>query len=284
MQQHVAIATLASPARRCRVSGHFGELLQGRLGASGPVVLVTLPCSALSVEAQWAPGEDCSLDPGTTPVLTQEQVAGLFRSLRGEAPRGRLRLRADMPPGGGAGASTAALLATLRCLADVPMGPGAEAAACLSLEGATDPLMLPHPGRVLWAPRAARAITTLAPLPAFDVLGGFAGAGLRTDPEDMRFADISDLLRAWRGVSDRETLAALCSESARRNHALRGGPDPAPLVEAGRALGALGIAVAHTGTAQALLFRPGEAPDDGGDLLRSMGLSDIVAFRSQDAS
>ena len=34
-----------------RVPGHFGELLQGRIGSDGPVALVTLPCPALGVTA-----------------------------------------------------------------------------------------------------------------------------------------------------------------------------------------------------------------------------------------
>ena len=34
-----------------RVAGHFGELIQGRLGTAGPVVLISLPCPALTVTA-----------------------------------------------------------------------------------------------------------------------------------------------------------------------------------------------------------------------------------------
>jgi len=33
------------------VAGHFGEWLQGRLGAEGPVGLVTLACAAVRVHA-----------------------------------------------------------------------------------------------------------------------------------------------------------------------------------------------------------------------------------------
>ena len=37
-------------------SGHFGELLQGRLGADGPLALVTLPAPGLRVTARFTPG------------------------------------------------------------------------------------------------------------------------------------------------------------------------------------------------------------------------------------
>jgi hypothetical protein len=37
------------------VAGHFGELLQGRLGPSGPLALVTLPTRAFAVTARFHP-------------------------------------------------------------------------------------------------------------------------------------------------------------------------------------------------------------------------------------
>ena len=59
--------------------------------------------------------------------------------------------------------STAALVALARASGAAEEG---LAAACLTLEGATDPLMLPAPDAVLWAPRAARVLTPLSPPPA----------------------------------------------------------------------------------------------------------------------
>ncbi|MBK1636336.1 hypothetical protein CKO19_11380, partial [Rhodovulum adriaticum] len=181
---------------------------------------------------------------------------------------------------GGAGASTAARLAVLRCLAGGALPPATEAAFCLALEGASDPLMLPAPGQVLWAPREGRIIAPLPALPTIEVIGGFAGPGLRTDALDTRFADIADLVAGLHAGPDRADLGRIASESARRNHALRGAPDPAPLIAAGREMGALGVAVAHTGTAQALLFAPGTVPDAAAGTLRALGLTHITAFRS----
>ncbi|MRH20670.1 propanediol utilization protein [Rhodovulum strictum] len=213
-------------------------------------------------------------------MLSRGQVARLWQAVRGEAPRGRLRLVAGMPPGGGAGASTAALLAVLRCAAGGAMAPGDEAALCLALEGASDPLMAPRPERVLWAPRAGQVLAALPPLPALEVVGGFAGPGRRTDPADLGFADISDLLADWVRAPGRGRLAALASESARRNHALRGGPDPAPVLALGRDLGAMGVVAAHTGTALGLIFAPGQVPAGAAAALRGLGLAQVVRFRA----
>ncbi|MBN2905091.1 MAG: propanediol utilization protein [Rhodobacteraceae bacterium] len=266
------------PHQSC-VAGHFGELVQGRLGPRGPVVLITLPCRALAVRAVWQPGGGPGLWQGARPVLSRAQLLALHGAVRGGAPGGRLRILAGMVPGGGAGASTAALLAAMRAMARAPMSPRAEAALCLALEGASDPLMHPAPERILWAPRVGRVLAPLPPLPAFEVLGGFAGPGRRTDPVDMRFADVSDLVSAWRRGPGRAELAALASESARRNHALRGGPDPAVLGRIGPGLGALGVVAAHTGTALGLLFAPGTVPGGAQAALRAAGLKRIVRFK-----
>ncbi|TDX31829.1 threonine kinase [Rhodovulum visakhapatnamense] len=264
--------------RSARVAGHFGEFLQGRLGPDGPVALVTVPCPALEVRAVWRPGQMAGLWQGGRPVLAQGQVARLAR-LFGIAP-GRLRLFVGMPPGGGAGASTAALLAAIRCLAPIALSPDTEAALCLALEGATDPLMQPVPEALLWAPRAARVLGRLAPGPGFEIVGGFAGPGRRTDPADTAFPDISDLVAAWRVTTDRAGRAQLATESARRCHALRGGPDPAPIWALGRDLGALGLVAAHTGPALGLLFAPGDAPRQTETALRAAGLGRVLRFRT----
>ncbi|WP_243641960.1 propanediol utilization protein [Rhodovulum steppense] len=213
-------------------------------------------------------------------MLARDQVRALFAAVRGGTPRGRLRLYAGMPPGGGAGASTASLLAVLRCLAAGRLSPETEAALCLAIEGASDPLMYPVPDRLLWAPRVGCVLGRLPALPRLDVVGGFKGPGRRTDPTDRGFADIADLLAEWRQATGPGAFAALATESARRNHALRGGPDPEPLLRAGRRLGALGIVAAHTGSALGLLFAPGTMPDDAAAVLRGLGLRHVLRFRA----
>jgi uncharacterized protein involved in propanediol utilization len=264
-------------ATRTAVAGHLGELLQGRMGAGGPLVLVTLPCAGLRVTATRRPAR--GLHVYSPDRLLSPARARLFLTAMGRPARGRFTFRADMPAGGGAGASTAALVALARLAA-----PQAEAAdlarACLAVEGATDPLMFARPERLLWASRRTEALELLPALPRFEVLGGFFGPHRRTDPRDQGFPDISDLLPPWRqaaAAGDLPALARLASLSARRTLALRG-PGGDPTEGLARRLGALGYVIAHTGSARGLIFAPGDVPADGAETLRNAGLTQVLRF------
>jgi uncharacterized protein involved in propanediol utilization len=257
-----------------RVAGHFGEFLQGRLGPDGPVALVTLPCEVLAVEVFPAALSDPHglLPPG--------RARALLRQLGLPAP-GAFSLTASMPRGGGAGASTAALVALAR-LAGSVHPPEDLARACVAVEGASDPLMFAAPERLLWASRRAEVLRELPAIPAFDVIGGFWGPNIRTDPADERFADLSDLLVPWEAAArtaDRAGLARLASLSANRNLALRG-PVADPTPDVAQRLGALGHAVAHTGSARGLLFAPGTIPPEAPQALAAAGYRRIVSFRA----
>lgn len=264
-----------------RVAGHFGEFLQGRLGADGPVALITLPCPALDVTARRAPARGLALHGSGQRLLTPERARRFLRDL-GLPVQGRYALRATMPAGGGAGASTAALVAI--ALAAGYAGSAARLArATVAAEGASDPLMHAAPERLLWASREGRALRPLSPLPAFDVLGGFFGPPRRTMPRDLNFPDIADLIGPWEsaaGTGDRAALARIAAASADRTLSLRGGAAP-PLADLARASGALGHAIAHTGSARALLFAPGTIPAHAAPLLREAGCGGIVAFRTE---
>lgn len=263
------------------VPGHFGELMQGRLGPDGPVALITLPCPALTVRGTVQPSRGFHLHmAGASPPPAATMRAFLARL--GLQAQGRFALRAGMEPGGGAGFSTATLVALARLAGYA--GPALPLAhACLASEGATDPLMLPAPERLLWASRQGRVLGRTAPLPAFDVLGGFFGPPRRTDPRDARFPDIADLWPRWQAAAsagDLPALAALAATSARRTLALRGGPDPDPTEALARDLGALGCVIAHTGAARGLIFAPGAIPDTAPDALRRAGFRAILSFRA----
>ena len=261
-------------ARHARVEGHFGELLQGLVG--GEVALVTLPCPRARVTAHWRPGgERLLLTPGgPLPGRWARRLA-----VAAGRPRGRLAVAATLPPGAGAGTSTGALAAAALAMGLEP-GPRLTR-LMLAIEGASDPQLLPSPARALWASRRGRALgAPLPPLPRLEVLGGFAGPPRRTDPRDARFAGIDDLVADWRRAGgDRAALGRLATESARRNQRLRGGPDLGPLLDAAREAGALGIAVAHTGSARALLFAPGAlVPARARAAARAAGLSGCLIF------
>lgn len=281
----------ALPARLTHaVMGHFGELVQGRLGQDGPVVAITLPCPALAVRAAYRPGGSFRLRSAGPSPLDAARAVSLLRALDGGSAEGCLALSADMPPGGGAGSSTAAILATAIAYAASRRidlhAPEQLARICVGIEGATDPLMFADPATLLWAPRIAEALGRLPPLPEIEVVGGFFGPGVRTDPTDVRFADVADLVAAWPSAcasGNPRGIAALATASAERNAVLRGGPDIAHIGKIGKVFGALGIVAAHTGSALGLIFVP-DHPGCGaaGKEMTAAGFEGVVRFRPDD--
>lgn len=262
---------IATTGKTVSVAGHFGEWLQGCVGPGGPVALITLPCPVLTVQAGGS--------PGAAAPFPDAALRGFLRAL-GLPDRPLPALSRSMPLGGGAGASTATLVALARAMGwDGP--PERLASACLAAEGASDPLMHRDPATLLWASREGRALRRFDPPPRCAVLGGFWGAPERTDPADAAFPDIADLLARWaRACEDGDLPAAgaLACESAGRCKALRGPDDP--LAELCRALGALGVVRAHTGSARGLVFAPGAVPRGGAAALREAGLQGVLQFET----
>ncbi|SNS95215.1 propanediol utilization protein [Antarctobacter heliothermus] len=249
--------------------------MQGRIGAGGPVVLVTLACPTRGVTVRRTGGGPLALE-GAATVVTPAQAARMLAAL-GQPVAGRYHISADLQPGGGAGMSTAALVALARAARAAGATDGAAIArACLAVEGASDPLMWPTPDRLLWASRRAEIVRSLDPVPACEILGGFWGPPQRTDPKDADFPDIADLIEAW-PQADLAAKAALAAESARRCSALRGPVDD-PMPALATRLGALGHARAHTGPARALIFAPGTVPDGAARVLTAAGLKDVLRF------
>ncbi|WP_112320801.1 propanediol utilization protein [Oceanibium sediminis] len=262
-----------------RVAGHFGELLQGLSG--GEVVLLTLPCPALGVTAAWERAAPHAFVQ--TPELLPEGWLGpIFRAATGSDPAGRITLNADLRRGGGCGGSTAAIVALARVLG--LQGQGALAALCHRLEGASDPLMLDAPGRVLWASRRAEVVAELPPPPPLEVIGGHLGPAERTRPDDRRFADVADLVAELGQGVDTPELARIASTSALRNAALRRPGWLDPVERVARDSGALGLVAAHTGSACGLLFAPGtgDAPRTAA-LLAEAGLGGPIHFQTPGA-
>lgn len=262
-------------SRHIAQHGHFGEWLQGRLGPSGPVVLVSLPCPLTVLDAWHLAGS------GPLRLHGAGQSVGKARRFLRDLEcdlTGHVRLHPRVRPGQGMGVSTARLLALAR-LAGFAGPDRALARACLRAEGASDPLWLPAPARVLWASRLGRCVETLPPVPRCRIVGGLWGGGQRTDAADSRFPDISDLLAAWRAADGLAAFAALASESAARCLALRG-PTGDPTARLARQSGALGWVAAHTGGARGLVFAPGTVPPNIGPRLRAAGFRHLVAFHT----
>lgn len=256
-----------------RVFGHFGELMQGRIGALGPVGLITLPCPVLWAEAALVPSSAFSLYQ-KLPIVPPAQLYRLLKSLKLNTS-GRFRLNLTMLAGGGAGASTAALMALAKAAGATDTQ--SIIAAVLAEEGASDPLLFDAPERLLWASRQGKVLAHLPSLPRFDIIGGFWGPVQRTDPNDHDFPDISDLLSDWPGAGLSQ-MAQLTSQSALRTLALRG-PQNDPTKALACDLGALGFTIAHTGTARGLIFAPGMVPKTAATALRVHGFSRITQFK-----
>lgn len=241
--------------------GHFGELLQGRLEADGPLALVTLPCAAMKATARFRPdlGGALALQGAGGGAIARRAAEAVGRLLGGSAS-GRLTIETTAPLGGGCGSSTLSALTTLRAVA-AARGAAltAEEAAriCLDAEGAVDPLMHGAPGRLLWAPRAARILATLPPPPPLWIAGGFDGPGRATDPADLAFPNLGDAaerLGAAFAAGDAAAVGAIASGSAVRNQ--RRNPKRTFAAVEGLAgkMGAVGLVAAHTGSALGLLF------------------------------
>lgn len=263
-----------------QVGGHFGEWLQGRLGPAGTVALVTVQCPAFHVTATRFAAASLELLQPDEQYLSLPQLSVLLQSLQ-LPPAGRFVLRGNVPAGGGAGASTAALVAAARA-AQSGLTPQVIARACGAAEGATDPLMFDEPDRILWASRIHQVHEALPPPPEFEIVGGFSGPGQRTLAEDLAFPEIGDLVELWQAAcarGDRAAVAGIATESARRTTKLRG-PQNDPTEEIAQQVGALGYVRAHTGPARGLLFAPGGAPREAETCLRQKGFQNVVRFKT----
>jgi uncharacterized protein involved in propanediol utilization len=279
MTRFAQIPSLPDGPAAIRVAGHFGEWMQGLLGPGGPVALVTLRCTALGVTARRDPAPEFSIIQPDPPVLSMAQ-AQLMLARLGLRATGRMTLTVDAPLGGGAGASTAALIALARAAAGAPLPIDALIDACIAAEGASDPLMLDRPDAALWASRLGRIVAETPAPPRAQIIGGFWRGGERTDPADSRFPDISDLIAPWRQAcmdGDGAAAAQVATTSAARADALRGAADD-PTRALHGALGALGRVRAHTGAARGLIFAPGSAPNGAEDALRAAGLTGVIRF------
>ena len=258
-----------------RVSGHFGEWLQGRVGPSGPVALITLPCPALGARVQRRDG---ALEvSGGARVLDTVRLAAFLERL-GARQEGTWEIALDAPPGAGTGMSSASLTAVAQ-VTGVSDG-NAVLRACLAVEGATDPVMLKRPDTHLWASREGRSLLRLEAPPAAEIVGGYWGPPLRTDAGDGAFPDIADLLAPWVeavAAGDLAGVADIASTSARRTTAMRG-PEGDPTERLAREVGAIGHVRAHTGSVRGLVFAPGTVPEEVGKVLSRAGYDGVMRF------
>lgn len=273
-------AAPAVPAT-AEVAGHFGEILQGRLGPDGPVALVTLPCPVFVTRVSYVPGPAPLVASDAVSAKALAAARALLAELGREAAGGRLQIRRPVPPGLGAGSSTAETLGAIRAVAaahGLRLTAEQEARLCLAAEGAVDPLM--HDGTVLFASRQGRVLRRMAPLPPLAVVGGFAGPPRPTDPRDSRFAGLGRRVEALEralAAGDVGGVAAMAEASAADNQRLRSNPAWEAVGRVGAGTGALGRVVSHSGAAIGLLY---DAPPEGvAGRLTAAGVGRVTEWR-----
>ncbi|WP_278263100.1 hypothetical protein [Nocardia sp. AG03] len=245
-----------------RAVGSCGELLQG-VTEHDRHFLVTLPIRRGSV-AVFEPGDDpVSVSPPHKSKARRLARAMVARSrvLRG----GRLTLRGDLPEGKGLASSTADLVATARAVADAERRvlPITELEADLRVIEPSDGVM--YPGTVAYCHREVRLLARLGTLPALTIVTSDEGGLIdtvefnRVEPcftatTKREYSGLLTELGTAVAHGDLATIGAVATRSAVLSTTLRERPHLASTIAATRALGGLGVVVAHSGTTTGILL------------------------------
>ena len=257
--------------------GHHGEILQGalaRMDGSALPVLVTLPCRRYRAAATFQPRAEAPLcvvprDREKARRAARLTLAGLGVPGCG----GTLTLSGNIPARQGLGSSTADVVAAIRAVADAlrrPFNPTRVACLAVAAETAADPLMF-GPSALLFAQREGAIVERFAqPLPPLEILGihdpangpgedTLAGAPRCYDEAEMlEFAALRACLGTAIARGDAAGVGAVATRSARLNQRFLRKPNLDRLEAMGRRHGALGIQIAHSGTAMGLIFHPAD--------------------------
>lgn len=264
-------------ASSARVFGHFGEWLQGCLGPDGPVALISIPCPNYWCDVELTAEDTVKVTECN--LLPNERVKAALQALKCEYTR-TIYVTSNLVTKAGLGASTASLVALIRAASERDLSPQQISDICVSIEGATDPLMHESFDTLLWSSRQGQIVSSLPQPPRFEIVGGLWGAGEVTDPSDNRFPDIADLVDRWTIATktrDHAEISAIATTSATRTTEMRGPADD-PTGKLAKELGALGWVRAHTGSARGLLFRPGTVPSEALKRMSQVGYKHTTHF------
>lgn len=262
-----------SAARRAEASamrgaawspGTCGELAQGHL--DGAAVMVTCPIDVGSQAiVELSHGSGCVHGPADAPKA-RRAVASTLGLLGRPELNARLQLASALPRSKGMASSTADVAAAIAATA-VALGsslsPRQQADLALAIEP-SDGVMLP--GIALFDHIDGRIGHSLGPPPPMRVLVlEFAGevdtqafnaqnrnAGARAD--EIRFREALDLISTGLASPDSEPIGRGATLSSLANQAALAKPQLPAALELGRAAGAVGVNVAHSGTVIGLLF------------------------------
>ncbi|MFC6013041.1 hypothetical protein [Nocardia lasii] len=245
-----------------RAYGSCGELLQG-VTARDRHFLVTLPIRRGTV-AVFEPSEGpTTVVPHSKSKARQLATAMVVRSrtLRG----GRLTLHSELPEGKGLASSTADLVATARAVADAEGRTVSvrELESDLRAIEPSDGIM--YPGSVAYFHRECRLLARLGTLPALTIVTGDEGGAIdtvefnRAEPAfsaaDKREYDrlLTELGAAF-ARGDLAGIGAVATRSAVASALVRERRHLDATIRAARAIEAVGVVVAHSGTTTAVLL------------------------------
>ena len=247
-----------------RAFGTFGELIQGVLPPDGRNFLVTLPIARWSV-ATFRTEPDRPLRVLPAGKGKSRRLVQAMCDAYGVPSGGTLALSSQLPVGKGLASSSADLVATARAVGDAfgfEPSPAAIEDLLREIEP-TDGVM--YDSVVAFEHREVRLRAVLGSLPRITVIGVDEGGTVDTIefnaiPKPFTLDDMyeyeSILARVERAMrtGDAETLGAMATRSAQLNQALRPKRSLDGLVKLSRDCGALGVAVAHSGTTLGVLL------------------------------
>ncbi|MEU9333235.1 kinase [Streptomyces sp. NPDC048290] len=252
--------------------GTFGELLQGRLQPGNRDFLVTLPIARWSTARfHWQPDQELRVEPpGKRKSL--ELAARMLRHY-GCPGGGTLTLSGDLPEGKGLASSSADLVATARAVARV-LGVGMPAA---TIEGLIRPIEptdgVMHNGTTAFYHREVRLCARLGPTPPMTIVGVDEGGEIDTvsfNRKEKSFTreETSEYRRLLYSLSeavrhgDVTTIGRVATQSSEMNQRLQHKRLLPGLLEICRKAGALGVAVAHSGTKLGILISAADPDHD----------------------
>jgi len=248
---------------RAAVPATCGELVQGSL--DGTPCLVSCPINVYSV----AEVELSTQDGWQVPVGLPKAVAGLYaglQALRPSAPGGCLRLHSELPRGRGYGSSTADLGATLYALGQAcgqPLEPHQVARLAVTIEPSDSSLF---PGLALFDHRRGSFCEVLGMAPPLCVITIDPGGEVDTlafneldhQTQLRRLAgehrQAFELLRHALRSNDWRSLGEAATLSARVHQVILHNPWLEQVLGLARAVDALGICRAHSGTLLGVLL------------------------------
>lgn len=255
------------PVGKGKAFGTFGELLQGVLPDGNLDFLVTFPVARYT-RALFAP-DPSRADVAVFPphkVKARRLATVLLESL-GLPPGGMLLIDSDIPEGKGMASSSADLVAAARALCDsyglaVPLH---LLQRCMQQVEPSDGVM--YNGVVAFYHRNVELLEHLGTLPPVTIVSADEGGAVDTVqfnqiPKPFTAADkeeyarlLAQMARAVR-EHDLAAIGQVATRSAQMNQKLHPKRTLAGMVSLSKRIGALGVAVAHSGTCLGLLLSP----------------------------